>query len=70
MVAPKQKGRWEAADVRRCALGSWEEDAKTRWEEVSEGLKAELREHLKQVASAYPTSIAFDNVWLRWGCEA
>ena len=53
------------ADVRRCALGSWEEDAKTRWEEVSEGLKAELREHLKQVASAYPTSIAFDNVWLR-----
>lgn len=70
MVAPKQQGRWEAADVRRCALGSWEEDAKTRWEEVSEGLKAELREHLKQVASAYPTSIAFDNVWLRWGCEA
>lgn len=67
-VVAKQ-GRWEVADVRRCALGSWEEDAKTRWEDVSEKLKAELCEHLKAVEHAYPTSIAFDNVRVEWRSE-
>lgn len=62
VVVQKQKGRWEATDVHRCALGVWEDDPKTRWERASEGLKAELKEHLLHVASAYPTSIAYDNV--------
>lgn len=62
VVVKKQNGRWEAMDVRRCALGIWKEDTKMKWERASEGLKRELKEHLLNVAGDYPTSIAYDNV--------
>lgn len=62
VIVKEQEGRWEAHDVRRCALGTWTDNSKTLWDGVKDELKKELHDYLKTLERAYSTSIAYDNV--------
>lgn len=53
---------WEAAELRRCALGVWDEESKTLWDGVKAELQGQLAELLRNVTAAYSSSIARDHV--------
>lgn len=64
-ILKREDQQWEAAEIRRCAMGIWTDDSKIVWDSVKDGLKHSLLMHLLTVKSFYHTSISHDNVGLR-----